>query len=742
MNAEIKTPTTLSFPVEGMTCASCVARVEKVIKKLDGVESVSVNLATEKVTLKADTSLVSPEKIAEAVEGAGYKLLLPEPEGSSAENSGNTPAENSHLKKTAREFYISAAISLPVMLLSMGMMIEGVQEYIPLGFEQMNMIFLLLTTYVILVPGSRFLTAAVKAARHLTADMNTLVAVGTWSAYIYSAVGVIFPEWLGLHHAEHLYFDTTVVIITLILMGKLLEARAKKRTGDAIRKLMGLQPDKAIVIEEGEEREVPVKSLVTGDVIRIRPGERIPVDGIIESGSASVDESMITGESIPVDKTPGENVSGGTVNLTGSFIFRATAVGSDTVIARIIRLVEDAQGSKAPIQALADKIAAVFVPVVISIALISFIVWYFILGVPFSDALIYFIAVLIIACPCAMGLATPTAIMAGTGRGAQQGILIKNAESLERAHKVTAVVFDKTGTVTEGKPSVTDIYIHDSFDETEVLRLAASVENLSEHPLSRAVTAYAQSRGLTILPAENFRSVTGEGVYGMVNGKEIYAGRPSSSLQENAAGLEQQWSSEGKTVIAVYINGVSAGLIAAADTMKPHIPEVITSLHHRGIKTIMMTGDNRHTAEAIAAKAGIQQFFSGMKPEEKALQIKNLQEQGETVAMAGDGINDAPALAQADVSIALGTGTDIAMETADITLTGGNLGGVYKAIVLSDKTIRTIRQNLFWAYIYNTIGIPVAALGLLNPMFAAFAMAMSSVSVISNSLRLRKAELS
>lgn len=741
MNAEIKTQTTLSFPVEGMTCASCVARVEKVIKKLDGVESVSVNLATEKVTLKADTSLVSPEKIAEAVEGAGYKLLLPQPESSSAENPGSAPAGDNHLKKTAREFYISAAISLPVMLLSMGMMIESVQEYIPLGFEQMNMIFLLLTTYVLLVPGSRFLNAAVKAARHLTADMNTLVAAGTWSAYIYSAIGVIFPEWLGLHHAEHLYFDTTVVIITLILMGKLLEARAKKRTGDAIRKLMGLQPEKAVVIEEGLEREVPVKSLVLGDIIRIRPGERVPVDGVIESGTTSIDEAMITGESIPVDKTTGDSVSGGTVNLTGSFTFRATAVGSDTVISRIIRLVEDAQGSKAPIQALADKIAAVFVPIVIVIALLAFVVWYFVLGVPFSEALIYFISVMIIACPCAMGLATPTAIMAGTGRGAQLGILIKNAESLERAHKVTAVVFDKTGTVTEGKPSVTDIYVTDGPEESEVLRLAASVEKLSEHPLSRAVTAYAEAKHITLAPAEDFRSVTGEGVYGKVEGKDIYAGKELSALTAEEAALRTQWSSEGKTVISVYINGLHAGLIAMADTMKPHIPGVIQSLHQRGIKTVMMTGDNRHTAEAISKKAGIQQFFSAMKPEEKALQIQQLQQQGGVVAMAGDGINDAPALAQADVSIALGTGTDIAMETADITLTGGNLSGVYKAIVLSDKTIRAIRLNLFWAYIYNTVGIPVAALGLLNPMFAAFAMAMSSVSVISNSLRLRNVKV-
>ncbi len=741
MNAEIKSPTTLSFPVEGMTCASCVARVEKVIKKLDGVESVSVNLATEKVTLKVDTSLVSPEKIAEAVEGAGYKLLLPAPEGSSAENSGITPVEDNHLKKTAREFYISAAISLPVMLLSMGMMIEGVQEYIPLGFEQMNMIFLLLTTYVILVPGSRFLTAALKAARHRTADMNTLVAVGTWSAYIYSAIAVIFPEWLGLHHAEHLYFDTTVVIITLILMGKLLEARAKKRTGDAIRKLMGLQPEKAIVIEEGQEREVPVKSLVFGDVIRIRPGERIPVDGVIESGMTSIDESMITGESIHVDKSTGDSVSGGTVNLTGSFTFRATAVGNDTVISRIIRLVEDAQGSKAPIQALADKIAAVFVPVVIVIALLAIVVWYFVLGVQFSEALIYFISVLIIACPCAMGLATPTAIMAGTGRGAQLGVLIKNAESLERAHKVTAVVFDKTGTVTEGKPSVTDIYIIGGHTESEMLQLAASVERLSEHPLSRAITTYAEAKNINLIPADNFKSVSGEGVYGTVEGKEVYAGKEKSPLSGEPASLQAQWSSEGKTVISVYINGLLAGLIAMADTMKPHIPDVIHSLHQRGIKTVMMTGDNRHTAEAITRKAGIQQFFSGMKPEDKAAQIKQLQQKGEVVAMTGDGINDAPALAQADVSIALGTGTDIAMETADITLTGGNLSGVYKAIVLSDRTIRTIKQNLFWAYIYNTVGIPVAALGLLNPMFAAFAMAMSSVSVISNSLRLKNVKV-
>lgn len=747
MNAEPlagKFGSPVSFPVEGMTCASCVTRVEKALSKQEGVADVSVNLATEKVTLRFDGSLTSPEKIAAVVEDAGYILHLPEP---AAEN---TPPEEDlqakHLRQLTREFTIAALVSFPVMALSMAMMYEPFAQVFPFSIERLNIIFLLLSTYILIVPGKKFFSLALKAAKHLTADMNTLVAVGTGAAYIYSAVAVIAPELLGLHHADHLYFDTTVVIITLILMGKLLEARAKKRTGDAIKKLMNLQPDNALVIREGKEISIPLSQVVKGDMLIVKPGGKVPVDGIIESGNSTTDESMLTGESLPVEKNPGDKVFGGTINHSGSFTFRATGVGSETVIARIIKLVENAQGSKAPIQQLADKIASVFVPIVLVIAVITFVVWILQPDAVFTDALINTIAVLIIACPCAMGLATPTAIMAGTGRGAQLGILIKNAVSLEMFHKATVVVFDKTGTITKGTPEVIHFSEAGNEDAKQILTYAASLENKSEHPLSKAVLAYVASQNIALVSPESFSAPTGKGVEGKINGADIRIGKKSfvltgDTISDTAYPDSEKYEESGNSVIYISVNNKPAGYFVLADTIKEGIPEAMKALAGDGIKTFLLTGDSKSTAAKIAAQAGITDFIAEVSPSDKAEKIAELQKSGEIVAMVGDGINDAPALAQADISIAMGTGTDVAMETADITLMSGDIAAVRRALKLSHKTIGTIKQNLFWAYIYNSIGIPLAAFGLLNPVFAALAMAMSSVSVITNSLRLKSVRI-
>jgi Cu+-exporting ATPase len=570
------------------------------------------------------------------------------------------------------------------------------------------------------------------------------VAVGTGTAYIFSALVVLFPEWLPIAAADNtVYFDTAATITTLILMGRLLEAKAKRRTTDALSKLLGLQPKTARVRRQGCELDIAVGDLVVDDMIIVRPGERIPVDGVIQSGTTAVDESLVTGESLPVDKTTGQKVIGGTINKNGSIEFRATAVGKDTVIANIVRLVDEAQGSKAPIQALADKIAAVFVPVVISLALVTFLLWYFIGGLPFTAAMINFIAVMIIACPCALGLATPTAIMVGTGLGASHGILIKNAESLERAEKVQTIVLDKTGTVTEGKPSVTDFEVLNGFDRHRVLRSAASLENKSEHPLGKAIVDYARQNGSEPTSVDSFESIPGVGLTGKISGDAIIVGNNGMMekwgiVAADAQEISDQYSKQGKTPVLVALNGTLCAIIGIADAIKPGAKDAITQLKSMGFNVAMITGDNKRTALAIAQQAGIETVIAESLPQQKAEHIKRLQQEGKSVAMIGDGINDAPALAQADVSIAMGSGTDVAMETADITLMHNDLRGVVDAIRLSKRTIRSIKQNLFWAFIYNVIGIPVAAFGLLNPMVAAAAMAMSSVSVVSNSLRLRR----
>lgn len=742
---------TVTVPVEGMTCASCVARVEKALKQVDGVKEANVNLATEKVTIAIDTNRTNLAQLASVVEEAGYKLVTQKPGSRSIDSHGVEFPEESQQEKNyrelRRELVLSLSFAIPIMVVSMANMTDWFMKWIPLSMEDVNKLLLVATTPVMFVSGRRFFKASWQLARHFSADMNTLVAVGTGVAYIYSMVVVLFPHWLGLNGTMgDVYFDTAATIITLILMGRMLEAKAKSKASDAIKKLMGLQPKTATVVRDGMDQDVPIEEVLQNDTVIVKPGEKIPVDGLIIEGQTVIDESMVTGESLPVEKHIGDRVVGGTMNKNGSIAFRATAVGKDTVIAHIVKLVEEAQGSKAPIQALADKIASVFVPVVIGIAVLTFLIWFFIGGIGFTPAMINFIAVLIIACPCSLGLATPTAIIVGTGRGATLGILIKNAESLERAHRVQTVILDKTGTLTEGKPSVTDVAPFNGMHENLLLSYLASIEKKSEHPLAQAIVEHAAAKNLPLFAVDSFASHTGLGLTAVVEGKAIMVGSMDfyndTPIDVNVArDLVERFSSEGKTAIVAAIDGQLIGIVALADKLHSTSRDAVGQLKAMNIEVMMLSGDNKRTADAIARQAGIEQVIAGVLPADKAAQVKAIQKSGRIVAMAGDGINDAPALAQADVSIAMGGGTDIAMETSDITLMKQDLRGVVQAIRLSNQTIRTIRQNLFWAFFYNVIGIPLAAFGMLNPMIAAGAMAFSSVSVVSNSLRIRSAKL-
>jgi Cu+-exporting ATPase len=741
----MKNKETLSLPVEGMTCASCVLRVEKTLKKIEGVEDVNVNLATEKVTFTFNNSEANLNKIANAVEDAGYKIILPS-KSNTTEVSGSN-YENESIKKYSElknSFIFSLILTIPVMIINMVSMTNWFMKWSPLSMDILNRILFLLTTLIIFIPGRRFFISGWKLLKHFSADMNTLVAVGTGTAYVYSTIAVLFPDLLSLINPyEHIYFDTAAVIITLILMGRLLEAGAKSKTTSAIKKLIGLQPKTAFIIKNNKETEIKIEDVVEGDLIIVRPGERIPVDGVITEGSSSIDESMISGESIPVDKYTGDKVSGGTINLNGSINFKATAVGKNTVIAQIIKYVEEAQGSKAPIQKLADKIASVFVPVVISIAIITFIAWYLIMGVPFNAAMLNFIAVMVIACPCALGLATPTAIMVGTGLGASNGILIKNASSLESAFKINTVVLDKTGTITVGKPMVADLQIYNGFSNTDVIKFSMTLESKSEHPLGKAIMDYAEKINVSPADISEFNSYPGLGLTGKVDNKNIITGN-RKILELNGVQLnESETDIRLKINSSVYVavDNQLAGIYHISDTIADSSIDAIKKLREMNLNIYMLTGDNEAAAESIAEKVGIDNIISEILPEDKAKVIKDLQSKGKIVAMVGDGINDSPALAQADLGIAIGTGTDIAIETADITLIKNNIMGISQAINLSHQTLKTIKQNLFWAFIYNIIGIPVAALGLLNPMFAAAAMALSSVSVVSNSLRLKRAKI-
>ncbi len=735
--------TNITLPVEGMTCASCVARVEKTLLKVKGVQSANVNLATDSVSLSFDQLKVSLNVLSNAVEKAGYKLKLP-PKDIAADNYKFSEDTSENFKQLKRDFNFSLSIALPIMVLNMISMTEWFMHASPLTMDEINKLLLLLTTPVLFIFGRRFFTSALKLARHFSADMNTLIAVGTGAAYLYSAFVTLFPHWLpATVNPNEVYFDSAAVIITLILLGRTLETRAKQKSSDAIKKLIGLQPKTARVIRNDIEQDIPVDQVLIGDVVIVRPGEKIPVDGVVLSGFTSIDESMITGESMPTEKKSGDKVIGGTINTTGSISFRATAIGKETVIAHIIKLVEEAQSSKAPVQHLVDKVASVFVPIVIFVSFVSFVVWFFVLGNDFSYALINAIAVLVIACPCALGLATPTAIIVGAGKGASMGVLIKNAESLERAHKINTIVFDKTGTITTGKQSVTDIRVSDNFDEWKLLRLTASLENKSEHPIARTIVEEAKRRSIELADVQNFQSQTGFGVNGIIENGLMYVGSEAmmKELSIDISSIKnyvEEFSAAGKTTVFVAYEGKIIGIIAVADKIQTTSKETVTQLKKIGIEVVMLTGDNVKTAQAIAKQVGIEKIFAQVLPNGKVAKIKELQSEGNIVAMVGDGINDAPALAQADVSIAMSSGTDVAMETADITLMKSDLKGVVQAIQLSHKTIRTIKQNLFWAFIYNVIGIPLAAFGLLNPMFAAGAMAFSSVSVVTNSLRLKK----
>ncbi len=757
--------TTRSYTVKGMHCASCAAVITKKLSLVEGIKQVDVNLATEKAKIEFDGSAIGAEMLNEVVAKYGYGLAAEESTVSATSPSITAASASAKLKEEKQreldEQLSKVQFALPVAMLVFLLMMWDIgsrlfswMPNLPIPMELFNIISMVLGTWMVFRIGAPFLHGITMFIRSGAASMDTLIGIGTLTAYTYSAIVTLIPSVRQLLRLpDYTYFDVTIVVIGFVLLGKYLEARSKLKTGEAIEKLIGLQAKFALVLRGGLEVEIPIEQVVKGDFIIIKPGAKLPVDGTIIEGFSSIDESMVTGEPVPADRKPGDTVIGGTINKQGSFTFKASNVGADTLLARIIRMVEDAQGSKAPIQAIADRIAGVFVPAVLVLAAATFIIWltvgYSFLG--FSLALSYgimgLVGILVIACPCALGLATPTAIIVGIGKGAEYGILIRNAESLEKLSTVDTVVFDKTGTITVGTPRVTDIELLGEGKTVEdILQIAASIESRSEHPLANSIVEVAEERKLALLEVTGFVALEGMGVAGVIGTTPVKVRKPSESEKGNAKVNALQ--EEGKTVVMLEENGIAVGLIALSDTVKSEAKSAVAALHKKGLKVIMLTGDNRSAANYMARQVGIDEVIAEVLPHEKAEKIRELQKQGRKVAMTGDGINDAPALAQAEVGIAMATGTDVAIESAGITILNGDISKVAQAFTLSRATMRVIRQNLFWAFIYNIIGIPLAAGALyplfgifLNPVFSGLAMAGSSVSVVSNSLRLKTRKL-